>query len=196
MHKSSVESSVWSSFSEDSKKSLTEGSKGEPHCFVFFFAEEHCSDFWAAELHCSDYRRFDGRLDFESKTLRLECEVVSLSELCSKSSEFSMNFISRNSSTWAVVRLLLRSFVDEWGGSSSPFERSISLSSLWPSISTAWKWQSISELEKICNIFRAVYLLRTARKRKRVLVVFIRCYIACPHLHNCSLQRVVYCICA
>ena len=71
-----------------SKKSLTEGSKGEPHCCLFFFfAEEHCSDFWVAELHCSDFRRFDGSLDVKSKVFRLECEVVSLLELSSKSSE-------------------------------------------------------------------------------------------------------------
>ena len=84
------------------------------------------------------------------------------------------------------MKLLLGSFVDERGGSSSPFERSISLSSLWPSVSTAWKLQNISEHEKIRNIFRAVYLLRTARKRKRVLVVLIWYYIACLHLHNNS----------
>ena len=192
IHKSSVESSVWSLFSEDSKKkSFTEGSKGEPHCSVFFFAKEHCSDFWVAELHSSDFRRFDGRLDVESKALRLEfgvaclselcsksskphcsvfffaeehcsdfwvaelhrsdyrrleCEVVSLSELSNKLSESSMNCLSRNVeiwsckiskdcpnfSTWAVVKLLLGSFVDKQGGSSSPIERSISLSSLWP----------------------------------------------------------------
>ena len=65
--KSSVESSLWSSSSEDFNKSLTEESKGEPLCSVFFFAEEHCSEFWAAELHCSDFRRFDGRLGLPLK---------------------------------------------------------------------------------------------------------------------------------
>ena len=183
--------------SEDSKKSLTERSRGEPHSSVFFFAEEHCSDFrrfdgrldfeskafrlecevvsllelssesskphsavfffaevhcsdfLVAELHCSDFRYFDGRLDVESKSFRLECEVVSLSALCSNSFESSMNVFSGKveifykdiwsceiskacptSSTRAVVKLLLGSFVDERGGKSSSFKRSISLSFL------------------------------------------------------------------
>ena len=55
-----------------------------------------------------------------------------------------------------------------------------------PSISKAWKWHSIiSEDDKIKKyIFRAVYLLRTARKTKRVLVVLTRCYIASLHLEE------------
>ena len=40
---------------------------------------------------------------------------------------------------------------------------------------------SVNTIKNKKDIFRAVYLLRTARKRKRVLMVLALCYIACPH---------------
>ena len=77
------------------------------------------------------------------------------------------------------MKLLLGSFVDERGGSSSSFERSISLSSYGLPYLQLGSGKVSVNTKKIRNIFGSEqFTCFELYEKGRVLVVLIRCYIA------------------